>query len=283
VLSTSAQANQARDLVAADCVIALGGGSTIGLGKAIAARTSADQIVIPTTYAGSEMTPILGETVGGRKTTRVDPSILPETAIYDVDLTLTLPVGLSVTSGMNAMAHALEALYARERSPIVSMIANEAVRALARALPAIADGSNDHFARSEALYGAWLCGMSLGSVGMALHHKLCHVLGGRFNLPHAETHTVLLPYTIGFNAEAVPDLLCSAAEALGSDRIGAAIFDLLSRIGAPTAPRAIGMPEDGIQEGVELALQNPYWNPRPFDRAVLHALLAAAWHGERPV
>ncbi len=150
-----------------DGLIAVGGGSTTGLAKAIALRTDLPQIVAPTTYAGSEMTPILGETKDGQKVTQSSPKILPEVVIYDVDLTLTLPVGMSGTSGMNAIAHAVEALYARERNPVVSLMALEAIRALARSLPLIHDDPADRDARADALYGAWLCGICLGSVGMA--------------------------------------------------------------------------------------------------------------------
>jgi len=185
-----------------DCLVPVGGGSTIGLSKAIALRTGLPQIAIPTTYAGSEMTPILGQTEDGVKTTQRTIKVLPEVVIYDVDLTLTLPTALSVTSGINAMAHAIEALYAENRNPVISMLAEEGIRALYRTLEVISDKPSDVAARREALFGAWLCGTSLGSVGMALHHKLCHTLGGTFDLPHAETHTVLLPYVTAFNAVA---------------------------------------------------------------------------------
>src|SRR5262249_44816228 len=158
-------------------VVAIGGGSTIGLGKAIAVRTGVPQVAIPTTYAGSEMTPILGETERGVKTTRRSLDILPETVIYDVDLTLGLPVALAATSGINAMAHAVEALYAQDENPVTSLLAEQAIAQLARALPAIAAERGNHAARHDALYGAWLAGICLGAVGMALHHKLCHVLG----------------------------------------------------------------------------------------------------------
>ena len=168
---------------AADALVAVGGGSTTGLGKAIALRTDLPQIVLPTTYAGSEMTPILGETSGGAKTTQRSPKVLPEVVIYDVDLTLGLPPAVSATSGMNAIAHAVEALYAKDRNPVISMMAEEGISALARSLPRISADPHDREARSGALYGAWLCGTCLGAVGMALHHKLCHVLGGMFDLP----------------------------------------------------------------------------------------------------
>ena len=188
-----------RDL-GSDCTIALGGGSTIGLGKAIALRTDLPQIAIPTTYAGSEATPILGETEGGRKTTQRSLRVLPEVIVYDVDLTLTLPQGLTTTSGMNAMAHAVEALYAEDANPVISLLAEQAIGILAQALRRITQNPQDREARADALYGAWACGTCLGSVGMALHHKLCHVLGGSFGLPHAETYTVVLPHAVAFNA-----------------------------------------------------------------------------------
>ncbi|NJO32540.1 MAG: maleylacetate reductase, partial [Rhodospirillales bacterium] len=190
---TERAVEQARQL-GADGLIAIGGGSTIGLGKAIATRTGLDQIAVPTTYAGSEMTPILGETAGGQKTTRRDPSILPETVIYDVDLTLGLPAEMSAISGLNAIAHAVEALYANDRNPIVEQMAEAAITALGHALPAILREPGNIAARTDALYGAWLCGACLGQVSMALHHKLCHVLGGAFDLPHAQTHAIILPH-----------------------------------------------------------------------------------------
>lgn len=265
----------------ADCVVALGGGSTIGLGKAIATRTGVDQIVIPTTYAGSEMTDILGETAGGEKATRRDPSILPETVIYDVDLTLTLPPALTITSGLNAMAHAAEALYARDRNPIISLMATDALRALSSALPVLAKDAGDREARAGALYGAWLCGAALGGASMALHHKLCHTLGGSFNTPHAETHAILLPHTIGFNSAETPDLLAPVSEALGGTP-GVALFEFAVSLGAPTKLRDFGLSESDLDRAADIAAKNPYWNPRPFDRESIRALLYDAWEGRRP-
>jgi alcohol dehydrogenase class IV len=272
---------RAREL-GADCLVALGGGSTTGLGKAIALRTDLPQIAVPTTYAGSEATPILGETEGGRKTTRRDPKVLPGVVVYDVDLTLTLPARLSATSGINAIAHAVEALYAAEANPVVSMLAERGITALAGALPRIAADPRDRDARSDALFGAWACGTCLGSVGMALHHKLCHVLGGTFDLPHAETHTVVLPHAAAFNAPAAPEAMARAAEALGAADAAGGLHDLARRLGAPTSLREIGMPEAGLDEAADLVGASPYWNPRPVDRTGLRALLDDAWHGRRP-
>jgi alcohol dehydrogenase class IV len=267
----------------ADCTVALGGGSTIGLSKAIALRTGLDQIAVPTTYAGSEMTPILGETQDGAKTTQRSLAVLPEVVVYDVDLTLTLPPALSATSGMNAIAHAVEALYARDRNPIVALMAEEAIRALALALPTIVAQPDDRDARAGALYGAFLCGTCLGAVGMALHHKLCHTLGGSFDLPHAETHTVVLPHALAYNAPAVPDAMARIGRALGTDDAPQALYDLAGRLGAPRALSALGMPEAGLDEAADRAVSAPYWNPRPLDRDGIHDLLARAFAGEPPV
>ena len=275
------KALSAYEASAADCVVSLGGGSTTGLGKAIATRTGADQVAIPTTYAGSEMTDILGETAGGEKTTRRDPSILPETVIYDVDLTRSLPPSLTVTSGLNAMAHAAEALYAPDRNPIVSLMAADAIRALCLALPAIARNPDDRDARASALYGAWLCGAALGGTSMALHHKLCHVLGGSFDTPHAETHAILLPHTIGFNSAKAADLLAPISQVLGGTP-GVVLFDFAASLEAPTKLKDFGLGEAELERAADIAVKNPYWNPRPFDRASLLALLRDAWEGRRP-
>ena len=214
--------------------MALGGGSTIGLAKAIALRTDLPQIAIPTTYAGSEMTPILGETKDGRKTTQKSPKVLPEVVIYDVDLTMTLPQGLSGTSGINAIAHAVEALYAEDSNPIISVLAEQSIAALGRSLPKIAADPGDREARSDAQYGAFLAGACLGSVGMALHHKLCHTLGGMFDLPHSETHTIVLPHALAYNAPAVPKAVGARSpgrSALPTRRRG--ISALSRQVGAP--------------------------------------------------
>ena len=265
-----------------DCTIALGGGSTIGLGKAIALRTDLPQIVIPTTYAGSEATPILGETKGGRKTTQRSLKVLPEVIIYDVDLTLTLPPGLTATSGMNAMAHAVEALYAENANPVISLLAEQAIAMLASALPRIVRNPRDRDARSDALYGAWACGTCLGAVGMALHHKLCHVLGGSFGLPHAETHTVVLPHAAAFNASAAPEAMARVARALGVREAAQGLFELAGKLGAPRSLREIGMSDGGLDHAADLAVASPYWNPRPIERAAIRGLLQDAYDGRPP-
>lgn len=268
--------------VGADCVVALGGGSTTGLGKAIALRTGLPQIAVPTTYAGSEMTPILGETEKGVKTTQRQPVILPKTVIYDVDLSITLPPALSATSGLNAMAHAVEALYAQNRNPVTSLMAEEGIAAFARSLPTIVQSPKDVEARSDALYGAWLCGICLASAGMALHHKLCHVLGGAFDLPHAETHAVMLPHTAAYNSVAAADAMQRVARALGSNDAATGLWQLSGTLKAPRSLKELGMPESGIDRATDLAMKNPYWNPRPLQAEAIHALIGRAWAGEAP-
>jgi maleylacetate reductase len=266
----------------ADGIVAVGGGSTIGLGKAIALRIDLPQIVVPTTYAGSEMTPILGETKDGLKTTQRGPKILPETVIYDVDLTLTLPPAMSATSGINAIAHAVEALYSPDRNPIISLMAEDGIAALARALPVIVSDPSDRSARSDALYGAWLCGACLGAVGMALHHKLCHTLGGTFDLPHAETHTVVLPHAVAYNAASASEAMARITRALGTSDAARGIYDLAGRLGAPRALRDLGMPEGGIDRAAEIAASSPYPNPRSIERGAIRELIARAWAGDPP-
>ena len=268
--------------IGADCTIAVGGGSAVGLGKAIALRTDLPQIVVPTSYAGSEMTPILGQTENGRKTTQRSAKILPETVIYDVDLTLSLPPALSVTSGINAMAHAVEALYAQARNPVTSLMAEEGIRALGRSLPRIVADPADVDARSDALYGAWLCGICLGAVGMALHHKLCHVLGGSFGLPHAETHSAILPHVVAYNAPAAPDAAARIAAALGTPDAVHGLYELAVGLGAPCALKDLGMPESGIDEVAHLSMKESYWNPRPFDAEAIRKLVGRVWAGLPP-
>ncbi|OXI90156.1 maleylacetate reductase [Burkholderia sp. AU31652] len=266
----------------ADCAIAIGGGSTIGLGKAIALESSLPILAIPTTYAGSEMTPIYGLTEGGVKRTGSDARVLPKTVIYDPALTVTLPIGLSVTSGLNAIAHAAEGLYANNANPVMSLVAEEGIRALARGLPGVRRDPADLDARSDALYGAWLCGMVLGNVGMALHHKLCHTLGGSFNLPHAPTHTVVLPHALAYNAAHAPEAMQRIARAIGTNDAARGLYALALDNGAPVSLKAIGMQEADLDRAADLAAANPYWNPRPIERDGLRALLQDAFDGNLP-
>ncbi len=268
--------------VDADCLVAIGGGSTVGLGKALALRTDLPQVVLPTTYAGSEVTAVLGQTENGVKTTLTSPAVLPETVIYDVELSRYLPLEMSVTSGINALAHAVEALYSIQANPVTDLLALDAIKRIAAALPVIAQRPTDPDARAELLHGAWLAGICLGSVGMALQHKLAHTVGGSFNLPHAATHAVLLPHTMAYNAAAAPEAMRRIADALGVPDAPAGVFDLISSLPAPTSLRALGLSEQELPRVAALASARPYPNPREITEAGLAELLRAAWHGDRP-
>ncbi len=289
-IETAREAREVARKLGADCAVAIGGGSTTGLGKAIALDSGLPILAIPTTYAGSEMTPIYGITEAGMKKTGKDPRILPRVVIYDPELTLSLPLGMSVTSGINAIAHAAEGLYAVDRNPIMDLMAKEGIAALGRALPAIKKMPKDIDARSDALYGAWLCGTVLGNVGMALHHKLCHTLGGSFNLPHAETHTVVLPHALAYNAAAAPHAMQRIAKALGVDSsansttisAAQAVYALAKNNGAPVALKDLGMKAEDLDKACDIAMQNQYANPRPLERVALRQLFQNAFDGVMP-
>jgi maleylacetate reductase len=267
----------------ADGCVAIGGGSAIGLGKAIALTRGLPVVAVPTTYSGSEMTPVWGLTENGRKRTGRDERALPVSVLYDPELTLTLPVALSATSGMNALAHAVEALYAPDASPVVSLMAEESVRALASALPRVVDDSADLDARADAQYGAWLGGACLGATRMSLHHQLCHALGGTLDLPHAATHTVVLPHALAYNAPAAQEAMTALSRALGGAADPAqALWELAGRLGAPRSLRELGMRRQDIAPVAEQVAAGAYANPREVTRTGVERLLTAAWTGGRP-
>lgn len=266
----------------ADCCVAIGGGSTTGLGKAIALESGLPIICVPTTYAGSEMTPIWGLTEAGVKKTGRDRAVLPRTVIYDPLLTLTLPAQLSAVSGVNAIAHCVEALYAPDANPIISLMAEEGIRALAASLPAIQRDLEDLSAREQAQYGAWLAGASLGAVGMGLHHKLCHTLGGAFNLPHAGTHAVILPHATAYNAEHAPDAMARIARALGAADAAQGLYDQNVRLNVPLGLRDLGLAAGDLDHAADLATRSAYPNPAPLSRDGIRALLDDAFYGRRP-
>ncbi|GAA4719590.1 maleylacetate reductase [Phytohabitans rumicis] len=270
-----------RDLDA-DGLVAFGGGSAVGLAKAVALTEGLPILAVPTTYAGSEMTPVWGLTEAGVKRTGRDPRVRPRTVIYDPDLTRALPAGVAGPSGMNALAHAVEALYAPDRSPPIELLAREGIRALGTALPALVAAPDDEH-RAQALYGAWLCGTCLGGTAMSLHHKLCHVLGGTFDLPHAGAHAVILPHALAYNAAHAPDADAAVARALGEPggAGAAALHRLAAAAGAPRSLAALGMREQDLDRAADLATRDPYANPRPVTRAGVRTLLQHAYDGER--
>ncbi|SAK43583.1 alcohol dehydrogenase, iron-dependent [Caballeronia hypogeia] len=281
-IENARRAREHAKAVGADCAVAIGGGSTIGLGKAIALESPLPIIAIPTTYAGSEMTPIYGITEDGLKKTGRDARVIPKTVLYDAELTIGLPVRLSIVSGLNAIAHAAEGLYSKDGNPVMSLMAEEGIRSLANGLRGVNRNSRDRTARSECLYGAWLCGMVLGNVGMALHHKLCHTLGGTFNLPHAETHAIVLPHALAYNSIVADDAMERIARALNVKSAPDGLYRLNHELGVPQGLREIGLSEADLDRACEVAMSNPYWNPRPVEEKPLRALLQRAWEGARP-
>jgi maleylacetate reductase len=271
----------ARD-VGADCAVTLGGGSTTGFGKVVALEPGLPLVAIPTTYAGSEMTPIYGITSDGQKRTANDPRVLPRTVLYDPALTVSLPAFVTGPSGLNAMAHCVEALYARDANPITSLMAEEGIGALARGIAGSVERPADLDARSEAMYGAYLAGAALGVVGMALHHRICHVLGGTFGLAHGDVNAVVLPYAVRYNRDAAPDAMARVAVALGVPDAATGIFDFARRIGAPASLESLGFRREDLPEVVRLTVDSPPWNPRPVEADGIAALLDDAFVGRSP-
>lgn len=267
--------------VGADGVVTLGGGSATGLGKALA-RSGLPLVAIPTTYAGSEMTPFWGMTADGRKHVERDTRVLPKTVVYDPELTFGLPALTTAASGMNALAHCLEGLWAAGASPLSSPLALDGARALCEGVPAAVAEPCDAVVRGRALVGACQAGMVLATAGTGLHHRLCHVLGGRFDLPHAETHAALLPHVVGFNEPVLGAVAAKMAIAVGAGRASTGVHDLAVRLGLCMSLSELGMPESAISEVAAEVAADPPPNPRPVEEAALRSLLRAAWEGDGP-
>ena len=266
-----------------DLLVCVGGGSTTGLAKAIAMTTRLPIIAVPTTYAGSEATNVWGLTEDSRKTTGVDNGVLPVTVIYDAGLTLSLPARLSVASGLNALAHCIDSMWAPRADPINQALAAEGIRALASGLPLIKADPQDLAGREQALYGAYLSAVAFASAGSGMHHKICHVLGGAYNMPHAETHATVLPYVLAFNAQHAHTAAARIAAALGADDAVHGLNSLREALDAPTALKDYGLAEENIPEAVRLIVPAiPGSNPRPVTAENLEELLRAAWAGTAP-
>ena len=279
-----ALADDARRMAAdlkADCCVAVGGGSTIGFGKAIALTSGLPVVAVPTTYSGSEMTTIWGISKENSKQTGRDPKVLPKAVIYDPELTLDLPAPVSAASGMNAIAHCVEALYAHDGNPIVSLMAEEGIKALSAALPKILLDGKDLSARTDALYGSWLAGCTISTTSVALHHKLCHVLGG-FGLPHAETHSIVLPHAMQYNRDAATEAMRRVARAIETVDAPRGVYELEMRLGLPMKLADIGLKQADIERAARIASEAPYPNPRKVEYAPVLQLLQNAYEGRRP-
>ena len=281
-VETVAEAVARAQRLEADCSVAIGGGSTTGLGKALALKMALPNVVIPTSYAGSEMTNIWGMTENARKVTGRNDAVLPSLTVYDPELTLALPPRFSAASGMNAMAQAAVNVTAKDVNPMVSVMALEAVRVLARSLPLVAERPDDLDARTEAMYGACIAGAAIGTGTTSLHHRLCHTLGGMFGTPHAETHAVLLPHSVAYNARATADETCKLGEAIGADDAALGILQLATKLGVPTALKDIGVREQDLDAAAEAATEKAIGNPEPVTTDRVRALLENAFRGARP-
>jgi maleylacetate reductase len=287
------RARAAAAAAGADALVSVGGGSTTGLAKAIALTSGLPIAAVPTTYAGSEATPVWGLTEGARKTTGVDPVVLPKVIVYDATLTMTLPVPMSVASGLNALAHCVDSMWAPNADPINAAFAAEGIRSLAAGLPKVVEDPLDLEGREQALYAAYLSATAFASAGSGLHHKICHVLGGAYNLPHAQTHAIVLPYVLAFNAPAAPEAERRIALSFGNGAFGngtalggtalGGLQALRHELDAPRALRDIGFPQDAIPAAADAILPAvPPSNPRRVTAEDLRALLRAAWSGADP-
>jgi maleylacetate reductase len=272
--------------VGATGIVAIGGGSAIGLAKAIALTaggTGLPIIAIPTTYSGSEMTPVWGETEGGSKTTGTDLRVLPKTVVYDPVLSRELPLKVTAASVANALAHCVEATWTAKADPITEVTAIEGARALREGLLQVLENRIDLDARSNLLYGASLAGSALASAGTGLHHKLCHLLGGTYNLPHAETHAAVLPHVTALNAPAIPRAKARLEAALEVDDLAGGLFDLFTQAGVPTSLRDLGLTEAQVTEAAEkFTASGLPANPVPLNADTIAELLHDAWEGTRP-
>jgi maleylacetate reductase len=266
-------------------LVSIGGGSATGLAKAVAKDTGLPILAVPTTYAGSEMTPIWGQSDQGEKTTGRDWRVLPHIVVYDPSLTASLPRGLTAASGMNALAHAVESLYAPDSTPQSATVAEEAIRGLTHGLPRSVSEPDNMIARTETLRAAWLAGWALGSTTMGLHHKLAHVLGGKYQLPHAGVHSALLPQVAAFNASAAPDAFSRAARAMGvtgPEAVASTLFELATELEAPTSLAGLGLEADAIEAVGETVAGAPVSNPREFTEEDVCYLVRQAYLGKKP-
>ena len=280
-----ANVDSAADLVRstdADLVVTIGGGSATGLGKALALETSVRLIAVPTTYAGSEVTAVYGTTHGGRKHTGSDDRVLPRTVVYDPELSVSLPARVTASSGMNAIAHCVEGLYAENSAKSVDEMADQGIRVLVDSLPSCVAKPDDRTGRGGALYGSYLAGGVVASAGMALHHRICHVLGGTFGLAHGDANAVVLPHVVAFNQPFAEQAIARIAAAMGTHDAALALFQFAGSMGAPTSLRELGMQATDFERAADLTLERNGFNPRPVTRDAVLSILHAAFEGNEP-
>uniref|UniRef100_A0AAU1U3M7 Maleylacetate reductase n=1 Tax=Streptomyces sp. NBC_00119 TaxID=2975659 RepID=A0AAU1U3M7_9ACTN len=266
----------------ADAIVTIGGGSAVGLAKIVARDAGLPIVAVPTTFAGSEATNVWGITEAGRKTTGIDDKVLPKIVVYDASLMASLPGQLAVSSGLNALAHAVDGFWAPRSNPINKAMGTEGLRALVPGLRALHADPDDIAAREQTLYGAYLAAVAFASAGSGLHHKICHALGGAYAMPHAETHSVVIGYVTAFNAPFAVDAAERVAAAVGDGLSAAAGIHALGRqIDAPSSLKELGLKEEDLPAAADLILPAvPPSNPRPVTREALEELLRAAWAGD---
>ena len=271
----------------ADCLISYGGGNAVGFAKAIALELDIPIIAVATTLSGSETTALQGIIKDGKRVQNASPRMQARTLIYDPELTIEVPMEVLIPSGMNSMAHAVGAMVADNGNPVSRLCAQEGIRTMSSALRQMVKDPHDLDARNSAFYGAWLNAntLKLAPGGVNVHHKLCHVLGGGFGLPHAEVHTVILPHSTAYNSKAVPQAMQGISAALGDETgdTAGSLYDLERDIGAPTSLRDVGLAENALDEVADqVATDSYYSNPCPIEREAIRELLENAWHGKRP-
>jgi len=268
----------------ADCAVSYGGGTAVGLAKAIALEQEIPVISVVTTFSGSETTDLQAILTDGLRVGYKSEWILPKIIIYDPEAAMGVPVEILIPSGVNAIAHGVESCYSQGATPVNNLIAGEGISAMASALKRISSGEDNSNARGDGLYGAWLCGTSLGSAGVALHHKFAHVLGSTFALEHSMVHTAALPYSVAYTAPGAPEAMKHISAALGSNGTPAAtaLYELNKEIGAPTSLKEIGMPLEGIEKAARMIAENPYPNPVPVKYDLIFSMIEDAWHGRPP-
>lgn len=269
----------------ADCLVSYGGGTAVGLAKAIALEQGQPIVSIVTTYSGSETTALQG--IIGHDGVRVnyrDMRMLPRTLIYDPELMVDVPLDVSVASGFNSISHAVSSYLGKDANPVADMYSENGIRTMSAALVKLAENPRDIDARSDAMQGAWLCGMTIMSSGTTIHHKIAHVLGGGFDLPHGPTHAVVLPHSTSYNRDQAPDAMAGIGRAFGVAPEDApnALFDLLGKSGAVESLRGLGLPESALDEAADRIMIDRYFNLRDYDRDAIRALLQDAWEGRPP-
>lgn len=264
----------------ADGFVCVGGGSPVGLAKAVAAATKIPFIAVVTTYSGSEMAARWYLGTGGGERSGQSKHALPASAIYDPALTLALPFKTSAASAMNAMAHAVESLYAPDANPIVLTLAEEAARRLAAALPRLKADPKDIDARTDALYGAWLAAAFRASIGLS--HTIAQRVRQNFATEHAATHAAVLPYAAAFNLVAAPAARERLARALGASDPARALYDVNVACGLATGLKELGLREADIHRAAEIVSQRKFPGPRPVTPADIENVVRQAFAGAPP-